>query len=239
MTLVINNLTSSARTYLSGTISVPANSSLSITLTTQQFQLATDGGLRSDIFANNATITDGTNSFGVEDAINYLYQILRSLGPTSDGSGNPITSTVINSKQRLDIDLASEGVDGSTVPTLSVQIAGKDVNGNLQTLSTDVTGAVYTTERLPLSGSSPAAVSVGVASGVVIAANAARRGLVLINTSTGIISFNINGGTAVLRSGITLYPGGIFEMDPFTFTTSAINGIASVAASNLAIQELV
>lgn len=156
----------------------------------------------------------------------------------NDGVGNNVTSTTLNSKQRLDVNTASEGVDGTTSPFSSVSVAGKDANGNLQTVLTDTTGAIVTTDRIALTAESPSAISVGVASGVVIAANTSRRGLVLTNTSTGIISFNISGGTAVLRSGITLYPGGHWEMDSYTFTTAAINGIASVAASNLAIQEL-
>lgn len=134
--------------------------------------------------------------------------------------------------------VSGEGTDGTTAPALTLQVGGKDTAGNLQTLSTDTTGAVFVTDRLNLTAAAPASVSVGVASGTVIAANTARRGLVLTNTSTGIISLNLAGGTAVLRSGVTLYPGGHFEMDAYMFTTSAITGISSVAASNLAIQEL-
>lgn len=155
-----------------------------------------------------------------------------------DNTGNGITSTTLNSKQRLDVDLYSEGADGATSPVGTLQVGGKDPSGNLQTFNVDTTGALLISERLPLTGAAPTAVSVGITSGSVIAANASRRGLVLTNTSVGIISFNIVGGSAVLRSGITLYPGGHWEMDSFTFTTNAIDGIASVAACNLAIQEL-
>lgn len=238
MQLVLSNTTAGTLTYLSGAVSVGATSTTAVTNTVQQLSLATDGKLRSDILVGNINITDGTNSFGSNDAIAYLYQIIQNLGPASDGVGNNISSTLNGSKQRLDVDLASEGTDGSTAPTTATQVAGKDGSGNLQAILTDTTGAVYVTDRIPLTGAAPAAVSVGVTSGLVIAANTARRGLVLTNTSTGIISFNINGGTAVLRSGITLYPGGHWEMDSYTFTTAAIEGIASVAASNLAIQEL-
>lgn len=395
MQLVINNLTGSIRTYLSGAISVSAGGSSTVTSTVQQLALSTDGVLRSDISTGLATVGDGTTNYGAIDALNYLLSVTQNIGPLSDslgnssvikaanvspttsdqalvvtlspnssplsavsgsgtinalngtivapassgaitwslsgtwvgtvttqaqngdgqwwnvatlsnqsglitgstsingilemnsagwlqarliatawtsgtlsasyavtasthivipyslnpanmlvtaylsdGSGNAITSTTINSKQRLDINQASEAVDGATAPFFTSMVGGKDVNGNIQTLSTDTTGALFTTERLPLTGSSPAAVSVGVASGVVIATNASRRGLVLTNTSNAIISFNIVGGAAVLREGITLYPGGHWEMDAYTFTTAAINGIASAAASNLAIQEL-
>lgn len=83
----------------------------------------------------------------------------------------------------------------------------------------------------------PAAAAVGVASAQVVAANANRKGLVLVNTSLARISLGF-GSPAVLDSGITLFPsGGTFEMDEWTFDTGAVNAIASLVASNLAIQE--
>lgn len=86
--------------------------------------------------------------------------------------------------------------------------------------------------------SAPAAATVGIASAQIVASNPARRGLVLINTSNAIISFGLSGHAAVLKSGITLTPYGTWTMDQFTFTTGAIAAIASIAASNVAIQEL-
>lgn len=91
--------------------------------------------------------------------------------------------------------------------------------------------------KVPLTPSAPTATSVGITSASALAANTNRKGLVMTNTSINTISLNIVGGTAVLNSGITLYPGGHWYMDEFTFTTSAIFAIASAAASNLAIQE--
>lgn len=99
-------------------------------------------------------------------------------------------------------------------------------------------GEMLVSTRVALTPSSPTATSVGVTSASALATNANRKGLVMTNTSTAKISLNIVGGTAVLNSGITLYPGGNWYMDEFTFTTSAIFAIASAASSNLAIQEL-
>lgn len=90
--------------------------------------------------------------------------------------------------------------------------------------------------RQSLSASSPTATSVGITSASAVASNANRKGLTLVNTSIARISLGI-GTAAVLNSGITIYPGGSWEMDLFNFTTAAVNAIASVAASNLAIQE--
>lgn len=89
----------------------------------------------------------------------------------------------------------------------------------------------------PLTANSPTSVSVGVASTAIVSGNAVRRGLILVNVSNATISLGI-GVAAVLNSGITLYPGGSFSMDEFSFSTSAINGIAGAAASSIAVQEL-
>jgi hypothetical protein len=97
-----------------------------------------------------------------------------------------------------------------------------------------IVGSVST--KTPLTASSPTFATVGVASSLVVPSNAARKGLALINTSTNNISFGI-GVAAVMGSGITLTPNGVWEMDEFTFSTAAINAIASLAGSNLAIQE--
>lgn len=105
-----------------------------------------------------------------------------------------------------------------------------------QTSLQDGTGALVVSERIDLSPAAPTAASVGVTSAQAVAANASRKGLVLTNTSNNRISLGF-GAVAVLNSGITLYPGGIFVMDQNLFDLGAVFAIASVAASNLAIQE--
>lgn len=87
--------------------------------------------------------------------------------------------------------------------------------------------------------SPPAAASVGIASGVALAANPARRHLVLVNTSGGNISLGM-GQAAVLNSGITLLAnGGSYEMSAQqgNLYLGEIRAIAALAASNLSIQE--
>ena len=84
----------------------------------------------------------------------------------------------------------------------------------------------------------PTAASVGVTSAQVLAANTSRTGLILVNTSSHTISIAFGAHAAVLYSGITLEPnGGTYEMDVDSFTSQAVNAIASGASSNLAIQE--
>jgi hypothetical protein len=90
--------------------------------------------------------------------------------------------------------------------------------------------------KTPLNAAAPTAVSVGVGTTPVLAANPKRKGLVLVNTSGNNISIGID-APAVLNSGITLTPNGAWTMNEFTFSKGAINAIAAGGASNLAVQE--
>lgn len=101
--------------------------------------------------------------------------------------------------------------------------------------SATISGTVNT--KTPLTASAPTFATVGVTSAQVVASNASRKSLVLINTSSNNISFGIGSNPAVLNSGITLTPNGVWESDEYSYVTSAINAIASGASSNLTIQE--
>jgi len=94
-------------------------------------------------------------------------------------------------------------------------------------------------EKTDLGAAAPTAAAVGVASGVILAANAARRGGTLRNLSTGgqRVSLAFDGAAAVLDSGVTLFPQDAFSLEAFDFTTGAIAAIASAAAGAVAIQE--
>lgn len=100
----------------------------------------------------------------------------------------------------------------------------------------NVIGAV-TQNILSLVPSVAAVVTAGITSGVLVSGNASRKGLIVTNTSSNRVSLNVLNATAVLGSGITLYPGWIWEMDQYSFTINAINVIASAASSTVAIQE--
>jgi hypothetical protein len=116
---------------------------------------------------------------------------------------------------------------------LSTRLKPADTLTAVTTVGT-ITNPVST--KTALTGSAPANASVGVASAQAVASNASRKGLAMVNTSSARISFGV-GNTAVLDKGITLLPGGVWEMDEYTYSTAAINAIASAAASNLAVQE--
>lgn len=120
------------------------------------------------------------------------------------------------------------------MPELGRKAGTTAVTGTFYQATQPVSGTVGT--KTALTPATPAAVSVGVTTTVVLAADATRKGCYLTNTSTGYISLGF-GANAVLYSGITLNPGGgAFWLDEYNFVTGAINAISSVAASNLGIQ---
>jgi hypothetical protein len=98
-----------------------------------------------------------------------------------------------------------------------------------------VLGVVST--KTDLTPAAPTFATVGLVSAMVVAANATRTGLILVNTSSARISLGF-GSPAVLDSGATLLPpGGAFNMSEYDFDQGAVFAIASKAGSNLAIQE--
>ena len=117
-----------------------------------------------------------------------------------------------------------------------------DINGVEQVHEVGAGGAIpvsivgSVSTKTALTASAPDFATVGLASSLVVAANANRKGLALVNLSSSDISFGI-GTAAILNRGITLKPNGVWEMDEFTFNLSAINAIASGAGSTLSIQE--
>lgn len=129
------------------------------------------------------------------------------------------------------------GVFNTTQPTVTT---GQTVESQSTARGATIvaTGAdlFVVSTKTPLNPSSPTSASVGVSSGLALASNANRKGLHLVNTSSASISLGF-GSSAVLNSGITLTPNGTFWMDEDSFSTAAVNAIASAAASNLAIQE--
>jgi hypothetical protein len=60
-----------------------------------------------------------------------------------DGSGTSLTSTSINSKQRLDVNLAGETVPGATAPTYMDMVGGTD-GTNARAFSVDTSGRLNT-----------------------------------------------------------------------------------------------
>lgn len=144
----------------------------------------------------------------------------------------------------LRLVVQNTGAGSTTVLRLQTTVMGNfgafpralTTQGNFKVSLQETNTTIPTSSKTPLTPAAPTFATVGTSSASAVAANANRKGLILINTSGNYIYLGL-GFTAVIGSGIVLIPFGTWTMDEFTFTTAAINAIASGASSNLSIQE--
>ena len=139
-------------------------------------------------------------------------------------SKKPLAVMILDSKGRQITDFGGEFSAPSTVAL------------RVGTTTISSTNPLPVITRSALTANSPTFATVGVASAQALASNTSRKGLTITNTSSNTISIAF-GATAVLNSGITLTAYASFSMDEYSFSTSAINCIASAVSSNLSIQE--
>lgn len=162
-----------------------------------------------------------------------LLDAIKSVIPDAGGSSSvSVTGTVTTTPSGTQNVNVTNAAGASAV---NIQDGGNSITVD-GTVTSVPSGTQNVSTKTDLTPSSPTAATVGVASAQAVAANSNRKGLILVNTSVNTISIGL-GATAVLNSGITLYPGGVFQMDEYCFDLGAVNAIASSASSNLAIQE--
>lgn len=102
--------------------------------------------------------------------------------------------------------------------------------------TTNIAGDWTVEDNISLSPKAPLSVLVGIVSSVVIYENVKRKGLIVINSSGNTVSLGL-GVDATLYKGITLYPGGTFNMAEEDFYAGTIYAIAGAIDSLLSIQE--
>lgn len=172
--------------------------------------------------SGTASVTWNSGAGGnVNQVVQFTAANLQSTARLNDGAGTSIGSNYGAASGALRVASQMGDASGNVTPAGDVNARGIHV----------VLGGGPT-----LSANAPTAATVGTGSAQALASNASRTGLILTNTSNRTISCAF-GATAVLNSGVTLYPGGVFTMDSMTFATGAVNCIAGGASSNLAIQE--
>lgn len=206
-----------------------------------------------DVTINNASgaaavnIQDGGNAITVDGAVTAVGSF------TDGGTGFTQESSLVLAPSGFIIDetigtaLAENDIAAARMTSARAQVMRIEGTtraiytevkaANMSPVSTDTALVVARSPNIAdLAPASPTAASVGTVSAQIVAANASRKGLILVNTSTAHISLGF-GVAAVLDSGITLYPAGAFNMGYLDFDIGAVNAIASAAASNIAIQE--
>lgn len=107
MILTIENQTAGDLVYLSGTLTVPASSNVTVTLA-QLYPISRDPQLYADCINAIANLNDGVNDYQGANAILYLNQIALSLGG------------------------AVVGYAGAAAPSFQITIGGKDSLGKSQ-----------------------------------------------------------------------------------------------------------
>ena len=162
----------------------------------------------------------GVQSENVNKVAQYVWDSvgLQWIKATSTGGGGGGVVSIADGADVAQGATTDAAVYGDSAGTESAKLRG--INAMLRGLGTAL---------------APATASVSVTDGVVIAANAARKKLVVVNLGSANVYFG-DGYAAVLNSGIVLTPNGTWVMDRYTFTTNAIHAI-STGAQTLAIQE--
>jgi len=120
------------------------------------------------------------------------------------------------------------------------ELYGFDAAGALwRRVAVSATGAIVTASSLsPVTFAAPTFFTAGVASALAVAANAARRALILTVTTAGArISLGFGAAPAVLDSGFTVFTGTPIVLDANLLSVQAVNIIANVAAVNVSVQE--
>lgn len=182
-----------------------------------------DAGTLGNVLAASLALETGGNLDAIKAKTDNLDVALSTLTKPGD-------------QQHVIVDSsATVAVTSAGLTNLDVALSTRLKPADTLAAVTAITNPVST--KTDLTPSAPTSASVGVASAQAVAASATRKGLVLTNVSNARISLGL-GSPAVLDDGITLYPGGTFEMDEFLFDLGAVNAIASAAASKLGIQEL-
>lgn len=174
----------------------------------------------------NSPLPSGTNALGTVTAVQATAANLQVTARLNDGSGNAINSTAINSKQRLDVDLASEGQDGSAVPFSTALAGGKDPSGLLQSFITVPSGEQFVRDLLNIAGQNRAqSVTTTAAEALGAATILVNRKVLSITPTNGIIYWGYT-------SGVTTATGTpIFVNQNFTIAASDDVHIYVIAAA--------
>jgi len=177
----------------------------------------------------NVSIKSSTNNIGNVNVNNFPAVQTVSGAVTIAPGSNAIGNVVISNFPSTQTINGSVTVVSSNAANLLANVTVTNFPTS-QTVSGNV-NIVTTTTAL-----SPSSYTVNTASVLILASNTNRKGLILTNAGNNLVSLGF-GNVAVANAGVTLYPGGTFNMDAYSFTTSNVNAIAVVANTVVGIQE--
>jgi hypothetical protein len=210
---------------------------------TVQFSAYTSGSATINIYGSTAPFIVMPYSANAANVLVTSY--------LNDGVGSALTSTTINSKQRLDVDSVSEGVDGTTAPFYATAVGGKDGSGNLQTILTDTLGnqailvkdssgnginsynSQLDTADIINTGLSSGSITVGTTSiaARVSASNLANRKMLMIAPVSYTVYLGATSGVTT-ATGIPIYPGQVisfaFSANVTPYLISATSGTVNI-----------
>lgn len=199
---------------------LPAGAATAANQATEITSLASIQTTSNSTATNTNTVmanqTNGTQRTLVTDLVGNLQPAGASAATTiyvrlNDGTSN-ISSTTINSKDRLDVDLSSEAVDGATAPFSTVQVGGKDSSGNIQTLETLSTGELFTRDVLNTAGQNRAqSVTTTAAEALGGSTILANRKMLTVRPTNGIIYWGFTTGVTT-TTGTPIYTNEVFSI---------------------------
>lgn len=131
MILKLVNNTANIKTYASGAVTLPANGTVTV-VAANQLATAVDGNLFSDVSQNNVSVSDNINSFVVNDGLVYLNRIVLTQTSINDASGTAITSTLVGSKQSLDVNVSQNANNADNIGSGSITALNVAVTATTQ-----------------------------------------------------------------------------------------------------------
>lgn len=228
--LITRNIPSGTQGISAASLPLPTGAALSATQTDR---------------TQKAQITDGTRDGTVKAASTlplttdtaFVVTLRESLSTPVTGAFFQATQPVSGTVTTTPPANASTNVAQVAGTAVSVNTGVRDGGTQRVTIATNdlVPIAVTKTDLTP---SSPTTASVGIATAQAVASSATRKGLILRNTSSAGQRISLGFGlSAVLDSGVVLYPQDTFYMGDYDFDLGAVNAIASAASASLAVQE--
>lgn len=132
------------------------------------------------------------------------------------------------------IIISGEGVDGSVAPVNTLQIGGKDQNGNLQTILTDPSGQVAVRDLINVASQQQSlTVSTTAVQALGGATILAQRKLLTITPTSGTIYWSVNSGVTT-STGFPLFANQTLFL---SFSSGVPVYLISTAANSVIVME--